>query len=41
MVQRMLGLAEPPQADAADALALAVTFLHETGRHGLSAPKRL
>ncbi|MFN0069321.1 MAG: crossover junction endodeoxyribonuclease RuvC [Limisphaerales bacterium] len=41
MVQRMLRLAEPPQADAADALALAVTFLHETGRHGLSAPKRL
>lgn len=41
MVQRLLGLAEPPQADAADALALALTFVQESGRLPLSTPKRL
>lgn len=41
MVQRMLRLAEPPSADAADALALALTHAQETSRYSLSAPKRL
>src|ERR1051325_7825515 len=31
MVQRMLRLPEPPAPDAADALALALAFAHETG----------
>lgn len=39
MVQRMLGLAAPPAPDAADALALALTFAQEQGRYSLSAPK--
>jgi crossover junction endodeoxyribonuclease RuvC len=41
MVQRMLGLAEPPQPDAADALALALTFAQQRGRYSLGAPKRI
>lgn len=41
MVQRMLGLAEAPAADAADALALALAYAQERGRYSLSAPKRL
>jgi len=41
MVQRMLHLAEPPSADAADALALALTHAQETSRYSLSPPKRL
>lgn len=41
MVQRMLNLAEPPAPDAADALALALAYSQETGRHALSAPKRI
>jgi crossover junction endodeoxyribonuclease RuvC len=41
MVQRMLSLAEPPAPDAADALALALTFAQETGRHSLTPPKRI
>ena len=41
MVQRMLRLAEPPAPDAADALALAIAFAHETGRPWLSMPKRI
>jgi crossover junction endodeoxyribonuclease RuvC len=41
MVQRMLHLAEPPAPDAADALALALTFAHENGRLSLSTPKRI
>lgn len=41
MVQRMLGLAEPPAPDAADALALALAHAQETSRYHLSAPKRL
>ena len=41
MVQRMLGLAETPEPDAADALALALVFAQETGRHSLTPPKRV
>jgi crossover junction endodeoxyribonuclease RuvC len=41
MVQRMLNLAEIPDADAADALALALTHAQETGRYSLNAPKKI
>ena len=41
MVQRMLSLAELPQADAADALALALAHAQEHGRYSLSTPKRI
>jgi crossover junction endodeoxyribonuclease RuvC len=41
MVQRMLHLAELPAPDAADALALALTFAQENGRISLSAPKKI
>jgi crossover junction endodeoxyribonuclease RuvC len=41
MVQRLLALAELPEPDAADALALALAYLQEGGRAGLSAPKRV
>lgn len=41
MVQRMLHLAEPPAPDAADALALALAFLHEHGRYSLTTPKKI
>lgn len=41
MVQRMLQLTEPPQADAADALALALAHAQEQGRYRLTAPKRI
>jgi crossover junction endodeoxyribonuclease RuvC len=41
MVQRMLGLAEPPAPDAADALALALTHAQEQGRYSLRPPRRL
>ena len=41
MVQRMLHLAEPPDPDAADALALAIAFTQESGRLGLTPPKRV
>ena len=41
MVQRMLNLVEPPAADAADALALALTYFQETNRHSLTIPKRI
>lgn len=41
MVQRMLHLAQPPESDAADALALALTYAQEQGRHLLSALKRV
>jgi crossover junction endodeoxyribonuclease RuvC len=41
MVQRMLELPEPPAPDAADALALALAFAHETGRFSLASPKKL
>jgi crossover junction endodeoxyribonuclease RuvC len=39
MVQRLLGLEKVPEADAADALALALTHAQEQGRHRLTAPK--
>lgn len=41
MVQRRLGLAEPPSADAADALALALAHGQETGRFVLAPRRRL
>ena len=41
MVQRMLGLAEPPEPDAADALALALAFAHEARRPWLGGPKKI
>ena len=41
MVQRMLQLAELPEADAADALALALTHVQSSGRFSLAAPKRV
>ena len=41
MVQRMLALAELPAPDAADALALALTYTQETGRYHLTPRKRL
>lgn len=41
MVQRMLGLAELPAPDAADALALALAFAQENSRFSLSAPKKI
>lgn len=41
MVQRMLGLAELPAPDAADALALALAHVQEHGRFSLNAPKKI
>jgi crossover junction endodeoxyribonuclease RuvC len=41
MVQRMLGLAELPAPDAADALALALAHAQEQGRFGLTVPKKI
>lgn len=41
MVQRMLRLAAPPDADAADALALALAHAQEQGRYALTAPRKL
>jgi len=41
MVQRLLALAEPPEPDAADALALALTHAQEHGRYSLTPPKRV
>jgi crossover junction endodeoxyribonuclease RuvC len=41
MVQRMLGMTEPPASDAADALALALTYAQETGRYQLTPLKRV
>jgi Holliday junction resolvasome RuvABC endonuclease subunit len=41
MVQRMLQLAEVPEPDAADALALALTFAQEQARYSLQAPKKI
>jgi crossover junction endodeoxyribonuclease RuvC len=41
MVQRMLGLAELPAPDAADALALALVQAQEQGRYSLNAAKRI
>lgn len=39
MVQRLLGLPKPPAPDAADALALALTFALENSRLNLTPPK--
>lgn len=41
MVQRMLGLAEPPAPDAADALALALAYAQENSRYSLTPLKRI
>ena len=41
MVQRLLRLAERPEPDAADALALALAHAQEQGRYGLTVPKRI
>jgi crossover junction endodeoxyribonuclease RuvC len=41
MVQRMLRLAEVPAADAADALALALTHVQENGRYSFNTPKKI
>jgi len=41
MVQRLLGLADLPEPDAADALALALTYAQETGRYSLTTPKKI
>ena len=41
MVQRLLNLAEPPEPDAADALALALAHAQTDARHPLSAPRRI
>jgi crossover junction endodeoxyribonuclease RuvC len=41
MVQRMLRLAQPPEPDAADALALALAHAQEQGHYSLTAPKQL
>ena len=41
MVQRMLHLSSPPAPDAADALALALAYVQETGRYSLSRPKKI
>lgn len=41
MVQRLLNLSEPPAADAADALALALTHAHECGRYAITPSKRI
>lgn len=41
MVQRMLALAELPEPDAADALALALAYAQETGKYSLNSPKKV
>jgi crossover junction endodeoxyribonuclease RuvC len=41
MVQRLLHLAEPPAPDAADALAIALAHMQETGRYSLGGLKRI
>src|ERR1043166_2922454 len=41
MVQRMLRLAEAPSPDAADALALALTYAQEQSRYGFSLRKKI
>ena len=41
MVQRMLHLSALPEADAADALALALAHAQQFGRYNLTAPKRI
>lgn len=41
MVQRMLGLADPPAPDAADALAVALAHAQEAGRAGWGGPRKV
>jgi len=41
MVQRMLNLPEPPQADAADALAIALAYAQELNRYSFGGRKRI
>jgi crossover junction endodeoxyribonuclease RuvC len=41
MVQRMLGLAELPAPDAADALALALAHAQQNSRYNLNPPKKI
>ena len=41
MVQRMLNLADVPETDAADALALTLAFTQTTSRYNFDAPKRV
>lgn len=41
MVQRMLRLDKLPSPDAADALALALSFAQETARYSLAPPKKI
>lgn len=41
MVQRLLHLNEPPAADAADALALALTYAQECRSHSMTPMKSL
>ncbi|MEI7728981.1 MAG: crossover junction endodeoxyribonuclease RuvC [Verrucomicrobiota bacterium] len=41
MVQRLLRLEALPAPDAADALALALTYAQETGRFSLNTPKQI
>jgi len=41
MVQRLLNLSQPPEPDAADALALALAHAQANGRYCLTAPKRI
>jgi crossover junction endodeoxyribonuclease RuvC len=41
MVQRMLNLASLPEADAADALALALAYAQTTSRYNFDGPKRI
>ena len=41
MVQRMLNLAEPPEPDAADALALALAYAQTISRYTFDSAKRI
>jgi len=41
MVQRLLNLSQPPEPDAADALALALAHAQANGRYSLTASKRI
>jgi crossover junction endodeoxyribonuclease RuvC len=41
MVQRLLNLSQPPEPDAADALALALVQAQANGRYRLTVPKRI
>jgi crossover junction endodeoxyribonuclease RuvC len=41
MVQRMLNLPEAPDADAADALALALAYVQSTSRYNFDPAKRI